>query len=106
MDIDGNALVVFGATVGASVVAAILAGRWSRADKQSGELIEVKIGLRAIRHRLRALEREHRLFRMRYHKMRELLIRIAGVVKYKLRREDLEDDFDDNGHDDDEDDED
>lgn len=102
---ETNTLLVFAGTVAASVVAAVLAARWSRGDKHDRDLVELqgkvesaekekKLEFRAVEHRLNYLESETKLARKRYHKIRELVVRLAERVGYKLRRSDLEDDDD------------
>jgi hypothetical protein len=98
---DTNSLLVFGATVAASTVAAVLAARWARGNKHDRELAELQgkvagankektLEFRAVEHRLEALEYETKLSRKRYHKLRELVIRWGAAVGMKLRRQDLE----------------
>lgn len=105
---EPNSLLWLGGTVVASVAAAVLAARWMRSDKHAGDLVglqgeikaagrEEELKFQAVKHRLEYLEREAQLTRKRYHKIRELVVRLAERVGYKLRRQDLEEDDDDEG---------
>lgn len=98
---DANSLLLFGATVMASTISAVLAARWARGNKHDRELAELQgkvetavkekaLEFRAVEHRLNALEYEIKLNRKRYHKLRELVIRWGGTVGMKLQRQDLQ----------------
>lgn len=91
----------FAASIAASTAAAIIAAKWSRANKQEQDVAELKarmesvnreknLEFRAVEHRLVALEHEQKLTRDRYHELRSMVIKCLARMGFTGRNGDDE----------------